>query len=221
MGASGDYPTNRPQAASVSFTPPTGTPAPPPLRPWQSTDNWRLGDSAPWRSSWAAPGRTGVVTVSGTEAGSGTEGPGVVHVKGLGGGTQEVPATVEGYAVAAAGDTVFLGSGGWSVALQHLDRPAATARMLAGLEREDAAADPQMRSPMPGTVTVVNAKTGDRVQEGEVLLAVEAMKMEHQITATMAGTVHIGVAVGALVKADQVVATIEPDESTTTSPEGE
>ncbi len=94
--------------------------------------------------------------------------------------------------------------------------------MLAGLEREDAAADPQLRSPMPGTVTVVNAKTGDRVAAGDVLLAVEAMKMEHQITATMAGTVHIGVAVGALVKADQVVATVEPDEdNSTTIPEGE
>ncbi len=219
-GASGDCPTNRPQAASVSFTPPLGTPAPPPLRPWQSTDNWRIGDPAPWRSSWAAPGRTGVVTVSGTDAGSGTEGPGVVHVSGLGDGTQEVPASWEAYQVAMAGDTVFLGRGGWSVALERLDRDAATARMLAGLVREDAAGDPQLRSPMPGTVTVVNAATGDRVEAGTVLLAVEAMKMEHQITAPMAGTVHIGVAVGALVKADQVVATIAPDEEDpTTSPE--
>jgi len=182
-----------------------------PTAPWDRTDNWRLGDPAPWRMDFAAPGRTGVVTVSGTGGTSATVGPGVVHVSGLGERTQQAPETVEGYAFAKAGDTVFLGNGGWGVALRKLDRDTATARMLAGLEREDAAADPQLRSPMPGTVTVVNAATGDRVEEGEVLLAVEAMKMEHQLTAPMAGTVHIGVRVGALVKAEQIVATIVPD----------
>lgn len=183
-------------------------------RPWSRTEGWRLGDPQAWRSSWAAPGRTGVVTVSGTQD------PGVVLVSGLD-GAQEVSASVDGYQFALAGDTVFLGSGGWSTALERLGRDAATARMLAGLERVDAAADPQLRSPMPGTVTVVNAKTGDRVQAGDVLLAVEAMKMEHQITAPMAGTVHIAVVPGALVKADQVVATVEPDQEPTINPEGE
>ncbi|WP_269938798.1 acetyl/propionyl/methylcrotonyl-CoA carboxylase subunit alpha [Arthrobacter sp. HY1533] len=210
----GRFPTNRPRAASVSLTRPSETPAPPPHRPWARTDGWRLGDPQPWRSSWAAPGRTGVVTVNGTQD------PGVVLVSGLD-GAQEVSASVDGYQFALAGDTVFLGAGGWSIALERLGRDAATARMLAGLERVDAAADPQLRSPMPGTVTVVNAKTGDRVQAGDVLLAVEAMKMEHQITAPMAGTVHIAVVPGALVKADQVVATVEPDQEPTTNPEGE
>ncbi|AIY03828.1 MULTISPECIES: acetyl/propionyl/methylcrotonyl-CoA carboxylase subunit alpha [Arthrobacter] len=205
-----------------------------PASPWSQTDGWRIGDSAPWRSSWAAPGRTGVVTVSGTEDNSGTEGPGVVRVSGIGAAQESRTGVAfsefaeimwdgepRRYQVAMSGDTVFLGSGGWSVALERLDRDAATARMLAGMEREDAAADPQLRSPMPGTVTVVNATTGDRVEAGAVLLAVEAMKMEHQIVAPMAGTVHIGVAVGALVKADQIVATVTPEELTTTSPEGE
>ncbi|WP_186759260.1 biotin carboxylase N-terminal domain-containing protein [Arthrobacter alpinus] len=181
--------------------------------PWSRTDGWRLGDHAPWRSNWAAPGRTGVVTVSGPQAGSGTEGPGVVRVSGLCDGPEEVSVggVINDYHFAVQGDTVFLGSGGWSVELMRLDREAATARMLAGLERKDAAADPQLRSPMPGTVTVVNAATGERVQAGAVLLAVEAMKMEHQIVAPMAGTVHIGVTVGALVKADQIVATIHTE----------
>ena len=186
--------------------------------PWARTDGWRLGDPASWRSTWAAPGRTGVVSVSGNRGHGVMEGPGVVHVSGLGEGAQEVSADglLNDYHFACQGDTVFLGSGGWSVELVHLDRDAATARMLAGLQRADAAADPQLRSPMPGTVTVVNAATGERVEAGDVLLAVEAMKMEHQIVAPMAGTVHIGVAVGALVKADQIVASIQED-----TPEGE
>lgn len=190
--------------------------APLQARPWARTDGWRLGDTEPWRSTWAAPGRTGVVTVSGSFESSGMEGPGVVRVSGLGEGQQDVPATSSGYHIGVNGDTVFLGSAGWSVSLLRLDRDAATSRMLAGLEREDAAADPQLRSPMPGTVTVVNAATGDRVEAGAVLLAVEAMKMEHQIIAPMAGIVHIGVGVGALVKADQIVASIQED-----TPEGE
>ncbi|MHA7175771.1 acetyl/propionyl/methylcrotonyl-CoA carboxylase subunit alpha [Arthrobacter sp. Sr24] len=215
VGAPGDYPSNRPRAASLSFTPPTETPDPSQARPWARADGWRLGEHSTWRSSFAAPGRTGVVTVSGTRGSSGTDESGVVRVSGLG-ETQEVPATMDGYVIAMAGDTVFLGSGGWSAPLQQLDRDAATARMLAGLEREDAAADPQLRSPMPGTVTVVNVATGVRVEAGTVLLAVEAMKMEHQITAPMAGIVHIAVAVGGLVKADQIVASIQED-----TPEGE
>ncbi|MFB9166141.1 acetyl/propionyl/methylcrotonyl-CoA carboxylase subunit alpha [Arthrobacter psychrochitiniphilus] len=195
-----------------------GAPAAEPPRPWERSDGWRLGEPEPWRSVWAAPGRTGVVTVSGNRGRGVMEGPGVVNVSGLGEGPQEVSADglLNDYHFAHQGDTVFLGSGGWSVELVHLDRDAATARMIAGLQRADAAADPQLRSPMPGTVTVVNAATGQRVEAGDVLLAVEAMKMEHQIVAPMAGTVHIGVAVGVLVKADQIVASIQED-----TPEGE
>ncbi|PYI37404.1 acetyl/propionyl-CoA carboxylase subunit alpha [Arthrobacter psychrolactophilus] len=194
----------------------------PPSRPWGRADNWRIGESAPWRSSWAAPGRTGVVTVSGAHAKSGTEGSDVVRVSGLGESPQEVAASWDGYHVAIAGNSVFLGNGGWSVALQRLDRDEATARMLAGMERDADVADPQLRSPMPGTVTMVNVATGDQVVAGTVLLAVEAMKMEHQLVATMAGTVHINVGVGALVKAEQVLAHVVPDEiNAVISPEGE
>ncbi|MGA7205285.1 MAG: acetyl-CoA carboxylase biotin carboxyl carrier protein subunit, partial [Specibacter sp.] len=92
-------------------------------------------------------------------------------------------------------------------------REEALERVLAGMEQVDAVADPHVRSPMPGTVTVVNAANGDHVNAGDVLLAVEAMKMEHQLTAAVAGTVHINVNVGSLVKAGQVVATIEAEES--------
>lgn len=36
---------------------------------------------------------------------------------------------------------------------------------------------------MPGTVTKINFKEGDIVEEGEVLLCIEAMKMETKIIA--------------------------------------
>ncbi|MHA7305047.1 acetyl/propionyl/methylcrotonyl-CoA carboxylase subunit alpha [Arthrobacter sp. TMN-49] len=205
-------------------------PAQAPASPWLRTDGWRLGDPAPWRSTWAGPDRAAVVTVSGTE------GTGVVQVSGETRDHQAVlVAAKDGrlemlwdgeprhYRTAVHGSTVFLGSAGWGASVELLHRDEALARMLAGLEREGASADPHVRSPMPGTVTVLNVSTGDKVAAGTVLLGVEAMKMEHQLVAAIAGTAHISVAVGSLVKADQVVATVVPDESvaTTHSPEGE
>ncbi len=198
--------------------------------PWGRTDGWRLGDAAPWRLTFAGVGRTAVVTVSGSRDGEAAGGSGVVHVSGeelpAGGGhtAQLVDAGTAAelewdgqtrqYRFARNGADVLLGSGGWTASVQLLGRDAVTARMLEGLERDEATADPQVRSPMPGTVTMLNVSNGDRVAAGTVLLAVEAMKMEHQLVATIAGTVHVGVAVGSLVKADQVVATIVPELAT-------
>ena len=43
--------------------------------------------------------------------------------------------------------------------------------------------------PLPGTVIAVHVDTGREVAEGDVLMIVEAMKMEHKITAPTAATV--------------------------------
>ncbi|GAA4656274.1 acetyl/propionyl/methylcrotonyl-CoA carboxylase subunit alpha [Arthrobacter cryoconiti] len=206
-------------------------------RPWNRTDGWRLGDSAPWHMSLAGPGRSAVIAVSGKETqkvrGETAGTSDVVQVSGLGAsdGTEHsvrltgihdgvLSLTWDGelvrYTVARNQNTVILGAEGWSARFQVLDRDAATARMLAEIEHEDAAADPDVRSPMPGTVTVVSVQSGDRVAAGDVLLAVEAMKMEHQLLAAVSGIAHISVAIGSVVKAEQIVATIEAE-----TPEGE
>ncbi|MFC9351028.1 acetyl/propionyl/methylcrotonyl-CoA carboxylase subunit alpha [Arthrobacter sp. NPDC057013] len=103
---------------------------------------------------------------------------------------------------------LYVGSGGWSCGLEVLTRESRLERVLAAVEREQGAADPEVRSPMPGTVVAVLVSDGDQVTAGQALVSVEAMKMEHQLVAEVPGTVHISVATGDLVKADQVVATI-------------
>ena len=44
-------------------------------------------------------------------------------------------------------------------------------------------------APMSGTVVAVMVRAGDRVAKGAPLIVLEAMKMEHTITAPAAGTV--------------------------------
>lgn len=71
-----------------------------------------------------------------------------------------------------------------------------------------------LTAPMPGTVTVVKVAVGDEVTAGQSLLVVEAMKMEHVISAPHAGTVaELDVVPGATVAMDQVLAVIAPAET--------
>ncbi|MGN6243975.1 MAG: biotin carboxylase N-terminal domain-containing protein [Motilibacteraceae bacterium] len=75
---------------------------------------------------------------------------------------------------------------------------------------ESAAAGPT--TPVPGTVTAVQVAPGDRVAEGDLLVVVEAMKMEHRISADLAGTVaEVRVSVGQAVDAHEVVAVLAPE----------
>ncbi|SFF55806.1 acetyl-CoA carboxylase biotin carboxylase subunit [Streptomyces mirabilis] len=77
-----------------------------------------------------------------------------------------------------------------------------------------------LTAPMPGTVTVVKVAVGDEVTAGQSLLVVEAMKMEHVISAPHAGTVsELDVSPGTTVAMDQVLAVITPYEETTPSEE--
>ena len=46
-----------------------------------------------------------------------------------------------------------------------------------------------VNAPMPGTILKVNVQNGQAVKEGDVLVVLEAMKMENEIMAPKAGTV--------------------------------
>lgn len=52
-----------------------------------------------------------------------------------------------------------------------------------------AGAGEQVKSPMPGNILSVNVNVGDTVAEGQVLMILEAMKMENEIMAPKAGKV--------------------------------
>jgi len=68
-------------------------------------------------------------------------------------------------------------------------------------------------SPMPGTVLVVKVDVGDVVKAGTPLLVVEAMKMEHTITAPVDGVVsQLNVRAGQQVALDEPLALVTPEE---------
>lgn len=46
-----------------------------------------------------------------------------------------------------------------------------------------------VKAPLPGVINDIKVKVGDQVQKGAVLLVLEAMKMENDITSPVAGTV--------------------------------
>ncbi|MBB4776133.1 acetyl/propionyl/methylcrotonyl-CoA carboxylase subunit alpha [Actinomadura livida] len=176
--------------------------------PWDIPDGWRPGAHAwaPW-----------IITPSGGE-------PVEVRVQGrasdaqvaIGGGAP-VPAALNGpftltyagrttsFTAARDGHTLWLGRDGHAWALgEHVRAEAGAASAGTG--------DGVLRSPMPGTVLAVKAAEGDRVSAGQPLVVVEAMKMEHAVTAPLSGTVaKLPVRVGAQVALDAVLAVIEEE----------
>lgn len=75
-------------------------------------------------------------------------------------------------------------------------------------------ADPQDKShsgaSIPGMVTKVNVKPGDKVEENQVLAVIEAMKMETSVVARMNGVVdQVLVKEGSNVKAGELLFTIK------------
>lgn len=74
-------------------------------------------------------------------------------------------------------------------------------------------ASPEVTAPMPGKVLQVLVQPGDRVEAGDGLLLLEAMKMESRLTAEAAGTVaEIRVAAGDMVVGGQVLIVLTYDE---------
>jgi glutaconyl-CoA decarboxylase len=67
----------------------------------------------------------------------------------------------------------------------------------------------QVKAPMPGTILAVKKNVGDAVKAGDVIVVLEAMKMENDIVAPCDGTVKsINAPKGSTVNTDDVLAVI-------------
>jgi 3-methylcrotonyl-CoA carboxylase alpha subunit len=101
-----------------------------------------------------------------------------------------------------AGGEVVAWADGEKYALAIVDPRVATV--------DDAVAEGELIARLPGLVVQVAVKAGDAVEAGQVLLVIEAMKMEHAITAPRAGTVRaIDCAVGERVEEGRVLVELD------------
>ena len=157
-----------------------------PHSPWAGCRGWRLNDDGLMRLYWKDGERDLAVTVRFAPGGDRLDLPGgavVASVVGRDDGrlTISVDGVVASATIIFADDetTVFDGDGP-----RRLLVVDPTAR--AGL---DGAAAGLLTAPMPGKLVQVLVKTGDKVEKGQPLVVLEAMKMEHTVKAPRAGTV--------------------------------
>ena len=175
---------------------------------WDLPSGWRLGTPKPLTSLVRATGGEAVsVSARGRPSaamirvGDGLELPARLMASGdrtvmeLAGRTHPVHAFPDGSSWWLAVDDET-----WQISVVPADRRAF------GL----AATDTDILSPMPGTVLTVNLRSGDSVGTGQVVVVIEAMKMEHSLTASVSGKVEILVTPGQQVSLDQVVAQVTP-----------
>lgn len=115
--------------------------------------------------------------------------------------------TVEGRTsqifVVSSGDVTWVWMNGVTHAL-HVIPPTRTRGDSDGVDGE-------IRSPMPGVVIELNVERNAVVSSGDRLVVIEAMKMEHALTAPFSGSVgDVFVAVGDQVSVNQRLLNVEP-----------
>ena len=157
-----------------------------PLSPWHSRDGWRLNSRAERRLLFRAGELEKAVRVRYVEGGYALEFDGqATRVRGELGPDDTLRADLNGLqlnaTVVVAGERryVFLHGRTW-----HLAR-------IDPLYHGGEGGGPEggLLAPMPGNVIALIAREGAKVEKGAPLLILEAMKMEHTITAPAAGTV--------------------------------
>ncbi|ORA21044.1 acetyl/propionyl/methylcrotonyl-CoA carboxylase subunit alpha [Mycobacterium arosiense] len=183
--------------------------------PWAVPTGWRVGGSpAPVRTDMRTPLRSETVSVWGPpEAASVRVGDGETSSAAAQVERSRMSVTLDGvrreYRWAEAGRHLWIADerGTWHV------REAEETKIhrAAGAQRAE------IVSPMPGSVIAVQASSGTDVSEGDVVVVVEAMKMEHSLAAPVSGQVEVLVSVGDQVTVDQVLARLVPDESSAAS----
>jgi acetyl-CoA/propionyl-CoA carboxylase, biotin carboxylase, biotin carboxyl carrier protein len=184
---------------------------------WAAPTGWRVGGgAAPVRTAMRTPLRSETVSVWGLpEAARVQVGDGEIHSASVQLDRAQMSVTLGGlrreYRWAEADRHLWIADerGTWHLreAEEHKIHRASGARQA------------EILSPMPGSVIAVQVASGAEVSEGAVVVVVEAMKMEHSLTAPVSGRVEVLVSVGDQVTVDQVLARLIP--ASTAEPESE
>jgi acetyl-CoA/propionyl-CoA carboxylase biotin carboxyl carrier protein len=173
---------------------------------WDVPSGWRLGEHAGWTIRLSGGERTDHVHIAGT--------PRHAEVWVEGGKRRPLTAalidgrlaiTLDGIRVellvAEQDHQIWLAGELGTVVLDEV-------REAPARPDDEHEGDADILSPMPGAVVAVGVSDGATVEAGEVVVAVEAMKMEHSLRSPVAGVVQLLVSVGDQVKVGQPLARI-------------
>ena len=173
---------------------------------WSVPSGWRMGEAAPTVLRLRSGERTEHVRIVGT--------PKLATVTVENGESRSLTATLDAdaltvtldgvrarYRIAEAGDRIWLARDDGVAVLEEVREAPVRAD-------DEHSGDAELVSPMPGAVVAVGVETGAPVSAGTVVVTVEAMKMEHALSAPVDGTVELLVAVGDQVKVGQPLARI-------------
>ncbi|MFJ2664785.1 acetyl/propionyl/methylcrotonyl-CoA carboxylase subunit alpha [Nocardia fluminea] len=181
--------------------------------PWSTPSGWRLGEPAPTSIRLSAGDRVRHVFITGTPAsatvwldepasGAPATSRCAPHTLTASVAPDGLVSTLDGlrrdYRIAEADGQLWVSHDGGLAVLREVAEASV---------RGDAAhvGDAEIRSPMPGSVIAAPVENGATVAVGDPVVVIEAMKMEHALTAPVAGTVEVLVVPGAQVKLDQVL----------------
>ena len=173
---------------------------------WEVPSGWRVGARAPVSIRLRAGERTDHVHITGDRRSA--------EVRVEDGESRSLQADLTGhqlvvtldglrseYTVAAAASKIWLAGGGATAVLEEV-------REAPVRPDEEHTGDAELTSPMPGVVVAVSVDDGAEVEAGTVIVTVEAMKMEHALTAPVDGVVELLVGAGDQVKVGQPLARI-------------
>ncbi|UCZ61999.1 acetyl-CoA carboxylase biotin carboxylase subunit [Mycolicibacterium phocaicum] len=173
---------------------------------WATPTGWRVGEHAPTTIRLRAGDRTDHVHLTGTPAGATArieDGEPRSVAASLDG--DRLTVTVDGlrteYLTAVEDHRLWLAGAGRTTVIEDVREAPVRAD-------DEHSGDAEIVSPMPGSVVAVGVEDGSTVGAGDVVVTVEAMKMEHALSSPVDGTVELLVAVGDQVKVGQPLARI-------------
>ncbi|WP_418002941.1 acetyl/propionyl/methylcrotonyl-CoA carboxylase subunit alpha [Mycobacterium sp. PDNC021] len=173
---------------------------------WATPSGWRVGEHAATTIRLRAGERTDHVHLTGT--------PAAATARIEDGELRSVAASLDGdrlivtvdglrteYLTAVEDHRLWLAGAGRTTVIEDVREAPVRAD-------DEHSGDAEIVSPMPGSVVAVGVEDGAVVGTGDVVVTVEAMKMEHALSSPVGGTVELLVAVGDQVKVGQPLARI-------------